>query len=55
MKKADKYGAAFTLIVGEQELKTNTAVLRNMESKEQVAISLASVVEELKAKLSPSR
>jgi histidyl-tRNA synthetase len=55
MKKADKYGAAFTLIVGEQEIRTGTAVLRNMATKEQVAVSLANVVEEVRAKLNESR
>ena len=52
MKKADKYGAAFTLIVGEQEMHSKTAVLRNMATKEQVAVSLENVVEVLKTKLS---
>jgi histidyl-tRNA synthetase len=51
MKKADKYGAAFTLIVGEQEMQSRTAVLRNMATKEQVAVSLENVVEVLKTKL----
>ena len=51
MKKADKYGAAFTLIVGEQEMQSKTAVLRNMATKDQVAVSLENVVEELKSKM----
>ena len=51
MKKADKSGAAHTLIVGEQELKSGTAVLRNMQTKEQVEVSLANITEELKTKL----
>ena len=51
MKKADKSGAGHTLIVGEQELKDEKAVLRNMQTKEQVSISLSSLVEELKIKL----
>ncbi len=50
MKKADKSGAAQTLIVGEEELKSQSAVLRNMQTKEQVAVSLANLVEELKSK-----
>ena len=52
MKKADKYGAAFTLIVGEQEMQSKTAVLRNMATKDQVAVSLENVVAELKSKMS---
>ena len=51
MKKADKSGAPYTLILGEQELQSQTAVLRNMQTKEQVAVSLASLVEELKSKI----
>jgi histidyl-tRNA synthetase len=51
MKKADKSGAAFTLIVGEQELASGTSVLRNMATKEQVAVALTGIVEELKDKL----
>ncbi len=52
MKKADKSGAGHTLIIGEQELKDEKAVLRNMQTKEQVNVSLADIVDELKAKLS---
>ncbi|MGE5174475.1 MAG: histidine--tRNA ligase [Betaproteobacteria bacterium] len=50
MKKADKSGAGHTLIIGEQELKEGTAVLRNMQTKEQARISLSNIVEELKSK-----
>ena len=52
MKKADKSGAGHTLIIGEQELKDEKAVLRNMQTKEQVDVSLANIIDELKAKLS---
>jgi len=52
MKKADKSGAGHTLIIGEQELKDEKAVLRNMQTKEQVDVSLANIVDELRAKLS---
>jgi histidyl-tRNA synthetase len=51
MKKADKSGAAYTLIVGEQELRSGTAVLRNMETKEQLSLSLQNIIEELKSKI----
>jgi histidyl-tRNA synthetase len=52
MKKADKSGAAFTLIIGEQEIRTGNAVLRNMQTKEQVPVSLSTIVEEIQSKLS---
>jgi histidyl-tRNA synthetase len=51
MKKADKCGAQFTLIVGDQELQKEAGVLRNMKTKEQVEIALRNVAEELKSKL----
>jgi len=51
MKKADKSGAAHTLIVGEQELRSQTAVLRNMQTKEQLAVPLADIVENIRTKL----
>jgi histidyl-tRNA synthetase len=47
MKKSDKSGAGHTLIVGEQELRSQTAVLRNMQTKEQVVVPLANIVEHL--------
>ncbi len=51
MKKADRSGAAFTLIVGEQELAGGAAVLRNMATKEQIAVSLVDAVSELRTRL----
>jgi len=41
MKKADKSGAAYTLIIGEQEMQKGIAILRNMQNKEQIEISLS--------------
>jgi histidyl-tRNA synthetase len=51
MKKADRSGAGHTLIIGEQELKDEKGVLRNMLTKEQVDVSFTNIVDELKAKL----
>jgi histidyl-tRNA synthetase len=51
MKKADKSGAEFTLIVGEQELKTQKAVLRNMLTKEQADVPLQHIVDNLRSRL----
>jgi len=48
MKRADRLGAANVLIVGDNELKEGTAILRNMETKEQVAIPLDNLVENIK-------
>jgi histidyl-tRNA synthetase len=51
MKRADRLGAANVLIVGDNELKEGTAILRNMETKEQVAVALVNLVENLKKRL----
>jgi histidyl-tRNA synthetase len=40
MKQANKAGAGFVLIVGDEELKTGEAILRNMDSQEQQTIQL---------------
>jgi histidyl-tRNA synthetase len=51
MKKADKSGATYTLIIGEEEIKTGNAVIRNMQTKEQSEISLSTAIEDLKKRL----
>jgi histidyl-tRNA synthetase len=51
MKKADKSGARFTLIIGDQELKNGVAVLRNMQTKEQVDLLLATLADSLLERL----
>jgi histidyl-tRNA synthetase len=48
MKKADKSRAGHTLIIGEQEMKSGMAVLRNMQTKEQEEIALRNIEDELK-------
>jgi len=51
MKKADKSGAALTLILGAQEIQSQKAMLRNMQTKEQIEIALPGILEELIRKL----
>jgi histidyl-tRNA synthetase len=51
MKKADKCGAGYTLIIGEQEIAEGTAILRNMKTKEQTTLTFSGIVEELQAKI----
>ncbi|HWR72260.1 MAG TPA: histidine--tRNA ligase [Nitrospirota bacterium] len=50
MKKADRSRAGYTLIVGEHELRSGNAVLRNMATKEQIEVSLDSALEVLRAR-----
>jgi histidyl-tRNA synthetase len=49
MKRADRLGASYVLMVGEDELEQRSATLRNMGSKEQVAVPFDGIVENLKA------
>ncbi len=51
MKKADKSGADLTLIIGEQEIANGKAILRNMKTKEQSELLLATLKEDLKKRL----
>jgi histidyl-tRNA synthetase len=51
MKRADRLGAKHVLIVGDDEIKQGSVILRNMITKEQVSIPIKSVVENIKAKL----
>jgi histidyl-tRNA synthetase len=51
MKQAGRINARFALIVGEQELEKNEAVLRNMDSQEQSAFSLHRTAAELAEEL----
>ncbi|HZD42267.1 MAG TPA: histidine--tRNA ligase [Terriglobales bacterium] len=50
MRRADKLGAAAVLIIGEDELARERAVLRDMRSKQQREISLEGIEEELIAR-----
>jgi len=49
MKRADKSGAGYVLIVGEQEIAQNAAVLRNMTTHGQEPVSLSQLPENLKS------
>jgi histidyl-tRNA synthetase len=40
MKRADRIGAAYVMIAGDQELKDGSVVARNMKTKEQVSIPI---------------
>ncbi len=51
MRSADRLGARFTLIIGDNEINSGEAVLRNMISKEQVNIKFDGLVNNLKVLL----
>jgi len=51
MRRANKLNAAFTLILGEDELKSGQAQLKNMGDSSQSTVELENLAEELKKKL----
>jgi len=44
MRRANKLGASYVLIVGDREISEGRAVLRNLDTKEQQEISLEGVI-----------
>ncbi len=48
MKRADKLNAGHVLIVGENEIKENAIILRNMNTREQKTLSCDNIVMEIK-------
>lgn len=48
MKYADKIGADYCIVLGDEEIESNKAVLRNMKTGEQKVVSLDSVLVRLK-------
>jgi histidyl-tRNA synthetase len=51
MRRADKLNARYVLILGEEELKSGRATLRNMDEKVQEEISLGEVVDVIKRRV----
>jgi histidyl-tRNA synthetase len=51
MRRADKFGARFVLIIGEDEQRSGKAILRDMEKKKQEEVPLHAVFEEITSRL----
>jgi len=47
MRIANKIGARYTVIVGEEELSKNTVILRNMQTKEEKKVRIDNLIDEL--------
>ncbi|MEA2087943.1 MAG: histidine--tRNA ligase [Candidatus Caldatribacteriota bacterium] len=47
MRIANKIGARYTVIVGEEELSKNMVILRNMQTKEQKEVRIDNLIDEL--------
>jgi len=47
MRIANKIGARYTVIVGEEELSKNMVILRNMQTKEQKEVKIDNIIDEL--------
>ena len=52
MKGADRAGARFALVLGEEELANGTVALKDLAAHEQEDIALADIVDVLTQKLS---
>ena len=48
MKRADRLATDYVLIVGDKELKEGAAILRNMQTKDQVSIALEAIVDSVR-------
>jgi histidyl-tRNA synthetase len=48
MKRADRLGASYVLILGDKELEEGAAIIRNMATKEQVSLPIDGMVEKIK-------
>ena len=51
MRNADRLGSAFTIIIGDDELAKGEAVLRDMNTKEQINVKFSDIPKTLKEKL----
>ncbi|MCX5679143.1 MAG: His/Gly/Thr/Pro-type tRNA ligase C-terminal domain-containing protein [Candidatus Omnitrophica bacterium] len=51
MRSADKVGALFTVILGEDEIKKGEATLRDMTTKEQVSVKFEALADAIIEKL----
>lgn len=51
MKRADRLGSKYVMIVGENEIEKGQVILRNMTTKEQVMIPLENLVENVIKKI----
>jgi histidyl-tRNA synthetase len=51
LKRANRMGAAYALIAGEQELETGKLILRDMAGKQQVEVAAGRLVEDIKRQL----
>jgi len=54
MKHADRLGARYVLIVGEDELELGSAILRNMATKEQHAVAFENLVAAIRQIVGPT-
>ena len=50
MKYADKIGASFTVVLGDNEIETNRAALKNMKTGEEKIVSLDTILDRLSSK-----
>ena len=49
MKYADKIGARYSMIIGEDEINKGKALLKNMNTKEEIEVSFLDLVNTMKS------
>jgi len=55
MKRADRLGSKFVLILGDKEREEGTAILRNMTTREQLAMPLVNLIKEIETIIKKSQ
>jgi histidyl-tRNA synthetase len=53
MKRANRLGAAYVLIVGDKELEDGAVILRDMATKEQISLPIDGIVDKVKEMIRP--
>lgn len=53
LKSASKHQACFAILLGEEELKENKVILKNLKTTQQEVVSITALVSELSLKLQP--
>ena len=47
-KFADRIGAKYVIVIGEDEIKTDTLTLKNMANSQQISVKACDIIKELK-------
>lgn len=51
MKYANKINAKYTIVIGEDELQRNSAMLKSMETGEETEIQITNIINEIRTRI----